>query len=66
MILPEQEHLRRKIKMSTRAMRKLQGGRGDLDLPNSCPEEEDGEEEQEIEETQIVPPKGQNRFDLVS
>ncbi|XP_042222983.1 transcription factor 25-like isoform X2 [Homarus americanus] len=51
--------------MSTRAMRKLQGGRGDLDLPNSCPEEEDGEEEQEIEETQIVPPKGQNRFDLL-
>ncbi|XP_045606255.1 ribosome quality control complex subunit TCF25 isoform X1 [Procambarus clarkii] len=51
--------------MSTRALRKLQGGRGDLDLPNSCPEEEEDDDEQEVEEPPIVPSKGQNRFDLL-
>lgn len=47
--------------MSTRALRKLQG-RGDLDLPNSCPEED---ENQETEDIQIMPSKGPNRFDLL-
>lgn len=61
--------------MSTRALRKLQGGRKDLDLPNSCHEEEEDQEEdgddddkdeQLMKETLQLPSKGPNRFDLVS
>lgn len=61
--------------MSTRALRKLQGGRKDLDLVNSCHEEEeeqevdedeDDKDEQFVKETLLLPTKGPNRFDLVS
>ncbi|KAG0724450.1 Transcription factor 25 [Chionoecetes opilio] len=57
--------------MSTRALRKLQGG---PNLPNSClgdekeeEEEEEGEEkdEQPAKETLLLPSKGPNRFDLL-
>lgn len=57
--------------MSTRALRKLQGGKRDLDLPNDCQEEEEEEDDEEededleTEETQILSSKGQNRFDLL-
>ena len=58
--------------MSTRALRKLQGGRKDLTLPNSCSgddeeeEEEEDKDEQHVKETLLLPAKGPNRFDLVS
>lgn len=55
--------------MSLRALRKLQGAREELDLPNNCSEEEEEEDDeengQEKEETLILPTKGQNRFDLL-
>lgn len=63
------------VTMSTRALRKLQGGRKDLDLPNSYHDKEAEEEEEEeendkdeqlVKETLLLPSKGPNRFDLVS
>lgn len=59
--------------MSTRALRKLQGRRQDLDLPNSClgddeeeqDEEEEDQDEQLAKETLLLPSKGPNRFDLL-
>lgn len=54
--------------MSTRALRKLQGGLEGLNLPNNTPEEnvEDEDEEGTEENQEVLPSKGQNRFDLVS
>lgn len=59
--------------MSTRALRKLQGGRKDLDLPNRSHDEEEEQEEDEddekdeqlVKETLLLPSKGPNRFDLL-
>ncbi|XP_069986602.1 ribosome quality control complex subunit TCF25 [Penaeus vannamei] len=56
--------------MSLRALRKLQGGRGELDFPNNVSEEEEEEEEEETQnegpkDVPIVASKGQNRFEML-
>ncbi|KAK3863461.1 hypothetical protein Pcinc_030768 [Petrolisthes cinctipes] len=53
--------------MSTRALRKLQGGLEDPALPKTSPEEqvEDDDDDGTEENHEVLPSKSQNRFDLL-